>query len=163
MCIRDRFVLSLRCDQPGACMKGSSPSQGRGHPYGGPSRPTCSALRARQGTRAWLSRTDATALARSGWSVTSRAPCLVTTCGFRWRSTSPVLAVAVSPAPARRHYSHSGGSHDTGVVRDGRCSPDSGHAGGHRSAPDTVGVRGCLLYTSPSPRDKRQSRMPSSA
>ena len=24
-------------------------------------------------------------------------------------------------------------------------------------------VRGCLLYTSPSPRDKRQSRMPSSA
>ena len=33
---------------------------------------------------------------------------------------------------------------------------------------DVVGVRGvedftCLLYTSPSPRDKRQSRMPSSA
>ena len=26
-----------------------------------------------------------------------------------------------------------------------------------------VGYRGCLLYTSPSPRDKRQSRMPSSA
>ena len=25
------------------------------------------------------------------------------------------------------------------------------------------GVRNCLLYTSPSPRDKRQSRMPSSA
>ena len=25
------------------------------------------------------------------------------------------------------------------------------------------GVNGCLLYTSPSPRDKRQSRMPSSA
>ena len=24
-------------------------------------------------------------------------------------------------------------------------------------------VEGCLLYTSPSPRDKRQSRMPSSA
>ena len=24
-------------------------------------------------------------------------------------------------------------------------------------------VHGCLLYTSPSPRDKRQSRMPSSA
>ena len=30
--------------------------------------------------------------------------------------------------------------------------------------PDAVVVRGdCLLYTSPSPRDKRQSRMPSSA
>ena len=26
-----------------------------------------------------------------------------------------------------------------------------------------IGVRVCLLYTSPSPRDKRQSRMPSSA
>ena len=26
-----------------------------------------------------------------------------------------------------------------------------------------VGVETCLLYTSPSPRDKRQSRMPSSA
>ena len=30
------------------------------------------------------------------------------------------------------------------------------------AAPDT-GHIGCLLYTSPSPRDKRQSRMPSSA
>ena len=30
--------------------------------------------------------------------------------------------------------------------------------------PENVGqVIGCLLYTSPSPRDKRQSRMPSSA
>ena len=28
---------------------------------------------------------------------------------------------------------------------------------------DTVGYYTCLLYTSPSPRDKRQSRMPSSA
>ena len=27
----------------------------------------------------------------------------------------------------------------------------------------TADLRGCLLYTSPSPRDKRQSRMPSSA
>ena len=28
---------------------------------------------------------------------------------------------------------------------------------------DVIWVDGCLLYTSPSPRDKRQSRMPSSA
>ena len=28
---------------------------------------------------------------------------------------------------------------------------------------DAVGGKSCLLYTSPSPRDKRQSRMPSSA
>ena len=27
----------------------------------------------------------------------------------------------------------------------------------------TIGLLTCLLYTSPSPRDKRQSRMPSSA
>ena len=26
-----------------------------------------------------------------------------------------------------------------------------------------IDIKGCLLYTSPSPRDKRQSRMPSSA
>ena len=30
-------------------------------------------------------------------------------------------------------------------------------------APDEVVLQYCLLYTSPSPRDKRQSRMPSSA
>ena len=38
--------------------------------------------------------------------------------------------------------------------------------GGARTVPQIfVGERhiGCLLYTSPSPRDKRQSRMPSSA
>ena len=28
---------------------------------------------------------------------------------------------------------------------------------------ENIGCRACLLYTSPSPRDKRQSRMPSSA
>ena len=28
---------------------------------------------------------------------------------------------------------------------------------------DVLAARACLLYTSPSPRDKRQSRMPSSA
>ena len=28
---------------------------------------------------------------------------------------------------------------------------------------NSYGMRSCLLYTSPSPRDKRQSRMPSSA
>ena len=31
------------------------------------------------------------------------------------------------------------------------------------AAENLLQVRGCLLYTSPSPRDKRQSRMPSSA
>ena len=33
----------------------------------------------------------------------------------------------------------------------------------HKMNPDIASSYGCLLYTSPSPRDKRQSRMPSSA
>ena len=32
-----------------------------------------------------------------------------------------------------------------------------------RRGPQALRVKVCLLYTSPSPRDKRQSRMPSSA
>ena len=35
--------------------------------------------------------------------------------------------------------------------------------GGLLAAPNDVRLHCCLLYTSPSPRDKRQSRMPSSA
>ena len=34
---------------------------------------------------------------------------------------------------------------------------------GSKSIEDTNKLTNCLLYTSPSPRDKRQSRMPSSA
>ena len=34
---------------------------------------------------------------------------------------------------------------------------------GKRGTYLNAGLPGCLLYTSPSPRDKRQSRMPSSA
>ena len=43
-------------------------------------------------------------------------------------------------------------------IRDVRERQRSGYIPGSMHAP-----RGCLLYTSPSPRDKRQSRMPSSA
>ena len=35
--------------------------------------------------------------------------------------------------------------------------------GKYQLKPETPFIPGCLLYTSPSPRDKRQSRMPSSA
>ena len=50
-------------------------------------------------------------------------------------------------------------------------SKDSSHASAEwqieaygTAAPDFIGnYATCLLYTSPSPRDKRQSRMPSSA
>ena len=39
----------------------------------------------------------------------------------------------------------------------------SGKAGLGVAVTDAVGVYGCLLYTSPSPRDRQKSRMPSSA
>ena len=39
-------------------------------------------------------------------------------------------------------------------IAPGEAYPTKGHADGYYF---------CLLYTSPSPRDKRQSRMPSSA
>ena len=55
----------------------------------------------------------------------------------------------------------------------GRASVPSGASTGSREAVELrdgnneiylgKGVLACLLYTSPSPRDKRQSRMPSSA
>ena len=41
------------------------------------------------------------------------------------------------------------------------CTRPSGHDGNHVDKVGTIWA--CLLYTSPSPRDKRQSRMPSSA
>ena len=41
--------------------------------------------------------------------------------------------------------------------------PTRGVALAHRIATLIEEFSGCLLYTSPSPRDKRQSRMPSSA
>ena len=49
-------------------------------------------------------------------------------------------------------------SHSEGKVGDG----DSSRAD-LRAARDEANALTCLLYTSPSPRDKRQSRMPSSA
>ena len=45
------------------------------------------------------------------------------------------------------------------VNRDGSRN----HLPGHNMPLTLIGLMACLLYTSPSPRDKRQSRMPSSA
>ena len=46
---------------------------------------------------------------------------------------------------------------------DGGGSAPVGPPPGVLKPPATSGIRGCLLYTSPSPRDQRGSRMPSSA
>ena len=51
---------------------------------------------------------------------------------------------------------------------DGRLPEDQRHAVDDRlahdpAARDTVAAYRCLLYTSPSPRDRTRSRMPSSA
>ena len=43
------------------------------------------------------------------------------------------------------------------IVMDGVFCPDA------NAFPDVRGLKGCLLYTSPSPRDRTRSRMPSSA
>ena len=56
----------------------------------------------------------------------------------------------------RRQY---GGGSDMGTV----STYDSSTKKGQKAGPGTGGYQGCLLYTSPSPRDRQKSRMPSSA
>ena len=48
-----------------------------------------------------------------------------------------------------------GGSYNSGANQVNEAGVQTGHG--------LVKINSCLLYTSPSPRDKRQSRMPSSA
>ena len=55
-------------------------------------------------------------------------------------------------------------SNNIGDARSLMCHPASTtHAGMTQEARDEMGVTDCLLYTSPSPRDRQKSRMPSSA
>ena len=54
------------------------------------------------------------------------------------------------------------GSTAPGSITFGELAITTGANGTQGNAGDRLFV-GCLLYTSPSPRDKRQSRMPSSA
>ena len=58
---------------------------------------------------------------------------------------------------------HAGGLQS--VMRDDEAQDSLDHDDVLKNAPRREGefFRVCLLYTSPSPRDKRQSRMPSSA
>ena len=46
---------------------------------------------------------------------------------------------------------------------DGVVTAESGYSGGDLTNPTYENHSGCLLYTSPSPRDRTRSRMPSSA
>ena len=60
-----------------------------------------------------------------------------------------VVKVGFDPTAPDLHLGH------TVILRKMRQFQDLGHT--------VIFLIGCLLYTSPSPRDKRQSRMPSSA
>ena len=68
-------------------------------------------------------------------------------------STDPAKALVAKPVDALIEFLGSG----NGRLLDIGC--------GEGVLSDTLSQQGytCLLYTSPSPRDKRQSRMPSSA
>ena len=46
---------------------------------------------------------------------------------------------------------------------DGIIKTEVGYCGGHSAETNYKEVCTCLLYTSPSPRDRTRSRMPSSA
>ena len=50
---------------------------------------------------------------------------------------------------------------DDGALK--KLSSNTSRTGKFESVTAVVNIKSCLLYTSPSPRDKRQSRMPSSA
>ena len=54
---------------------------------------------------------------------------------------------------------------ESSIIITGMINVDERADGGHEMIASSVEIVGsvCLLYTSPSPRDKRQSRMPSSA
>ena len=52
---------------------------------------------------------------------------------------------------------------DRTVERSGKVNGPAEMCGDYKDMKSTAATTGCLLYTSPSPRDKRQSRMPSSA
>ena len=58
---------------------------------------------------------------------------------------------------------------DKEVAKTAKAASVQPHKGGRKTTPkgkmpsQTPEYQACLLYTSPSPRDKRQSRMPSSA
>ena len=68
-----------------------------------------------------------------------------------------VLKLALLAAEDGRFYEHDG----VDVPGMLRAAVANFAAGGKRQGASTITI--CLLYTSPSPRDKRQSRMPSSA
>ena len=67
-----------------------------------------------------------------------------------------------------RHYDHTYGGHHHGDGDDDDDDEDDEDGYRRSSGRDVAHLsyeteKYCLLYTSPSPRDKRQSRMPSSA
>ena len=78
-------------------------------------------------------------------------------------STLPALVPEILSYSIGRDLDVQEGSYDLVIVADfeDRAAFDAYNA--NQDHLDVIGTQICLLYTSPSPRDKRQSRMPSSA
>ena len=83
----------------------------------------------------------------------------------RWTETD-IKALGIDPSTARRQFKRRFGFTFTQYARDRRLGAAAlGLAKGETviNAQLNAGYESCLLYTSPSPRDQRGSRMPSSA
>ena len=89
----------------------------------------------------------------------------LTACGTIARGTSDDVTIEVEPADALVRTSYGRVCRGPCKIRAPRAEDFTVTAEKPGYASQTVEVRSrvCLLYTSPSPRDKRQSRMPSSA
>jgi NADH dehydrogenase I D subunit len=72
-----------------------------------------------------------------------------------------LVTEGIKPPPGEVYFGHENPKGELGfyVVSDGSSRPLRCHI----RAPGLMNIQACLLYTSPSPRDRQKSRMPSSA
>ena len=79
--------------------------------------------------------------------------------------SGPFLSQLDGPSPCSSGGDNSALSAEDDTSRESStcCVEHNNDDHPHRERPSSHAIHPCLLYTSPSPRDKRQSRMPSSA
>ena len=87
--------------------------------------------------------------------------------GLEVIEASEVIAMDADPSSSVRTMKDSSLVRAAEAVRDGKASAmiSAGNTGATMASAllRTGRIKGCLLYTSPSPRDRQKSRMPSSA